>query len=55
MTAGVPAIFRPATDEDRQGLADLLQRHGEEAQEYLADINARPVTVTTPQAAGFHQ
>ena len=33
--------------EDRAGLVDLLQRHGEEVQQYLAAINARPVTVTT--------
>jgi len=39
--------FRPVNEEDRQGLVDLLQRHGEEVQEYLAAIFARPVTVTT--------
>jgi hypothetical protein len=40
-------ICRVLNEEDRQGLVDLLQRHGEEVQEYLAAINARPVTVTT--------
>ena len=39
--------FRPVTDEDRQGLVLLLERHGQEVQHYLAAINARPVTVTT--------
>jgi hypothetical protein len=34
-------------EQDRQGLVDLLQRYGEEVQEYLAAINDRPVTVTT--------
>ena len=38
--------FRPVNEEDRQGLVDLLQQHGEEVQQYLAAINARPVTVS---------
>ena len=42
--------FRAVDEQDRQGLADLLQRHGDEVQEYLAAINARPVTVTTVQS-----
>ena len=39
--------FRPVTDEDRKGLADLLQQRGEEVQQYLAAIFARPVVVST--------
>jgi len=39
--------IEPVDDEDRQGLVDLLQRHGQEVQHYLAAIHARPVTVTT--------
>ena len=35
--------FRPLSEADRQGLIDLMDRHGDEVGEYLAAINARPV------------
>jgi hypothetical protein len=35
--------FRPVTDEDREGLTDLLEHHGREVQEFLAAISARPI------------
>jgi hypothetical protein len=42
--------FRPVNEQDRAGLVDLLQRHGSEVLEYLAAINARPVTVSVVQS-----
>jgi hypothetical protein len=36
--------FRPVDAKDRQGLIDVLTRHGNEVQEYLAAIRARSIT-----------
>ena len=41
------ARFRPVDDRDRHGLVDLLKRHGEELQHYLASIQARPIVGAT--------
>jgi hypothetical protein len=36
--------FRPVDERDRQGLIELIDRHSQEMQEYLAAIKARPIT-----------
>ena len=35
--------FRPVDERDRQGLIELIDRHGQEMQEFLASIRARPI------------
>jgi hypothetical protein len=37
-------VFRPVDAKDRQGLIKLLERQGNETQDYLAAIRARPIT-----------
>ena len=39
----IEAGFHPVSDEDHEGLTDLLERQGEELGEFLASIKARPV------------
>src|SRR5512135_903969 len=35
--------FRPVDERDRQGPIELIDRHGQEMQEFLASIRARPI------------